>query len=213
MPVMRRARDPGGLQQVLAAEDQTGALRPAQALAAAVAYERGAALQVDVGNGQHLGRRVGEHGDILLLGNTVDGVVGERTAFHTVAGHDVHHRHFRTERGFVFRCIAHLDDAHAHRADRLIVFVARGLRDHHLVFREAGQVRDAHVQVGIAARHARRRGVRHARPRSPRRPGPTPRRSARPAGARRLPSARPEPRNAARRHPPPPAPPAVRANR
>src|SRR5262249_35022121 len=43
VPMMRRATNPGGLQQIFAAEDQARTLRSAQALAAAVAYERGAA--------------------------------------------------------------------------------------------------------------------------------------------------------------------------
>ena len=161
--MVRRARHPGGLQQIFAAQDQAGALRSAQALAAAVAHEGGAALQIDVGDGQHLGRGVGEHRNVLLLGDAVDGVVVERAALHPVAGHDVDHRDLRSERGLVLRRIAHFDDAHAHRADRLIVLVARGLRNHHLVLGEARQIRNAHVQVGIAAGDAGRRGVRHAR--------------------------------------------------
>ena len=102
------------LQQVLAAQHQARALRPAQALAAAVADERGAALQVGIRDGQHLGRGVGEHRDIFLLGNTVNLVVCQRAAFHPVAGHNVDHRDFRPERRFVLRRVAHFDDANAH---------------------------------------------------------------------------------------------------
>ena len=67
--VMRRAGLPRRLQDVLAAEQQPGALRSADRLAAAVGDDRRAALQVHVRNGQHFGRRIDEDRDVLRLGD------------------------------------------------------------------------------------------------------------------------------------------------
>ena len=67
--VMRRAVDPRGLHEILAAEQQPRALRPADELAAAVADQRRAALQVDVRNGENLGRGVHQHRHVVRLGD------------------------------------------------------------------------------------------------------------------------------------------------
>ena len=66
--VVGRAVDPGRPHQVLAAEEQARGLRAAQALAAAVAHEVGAGLQVHVGHGQDLGGGVHQHGHAAGLG-------------------------------------------------------------------------------------------------------------------------------------------------
>ena len=70
--VMRSAGLPRRLQDVLAAEQKPGALRPADRLAAAVGDDRRAALQVHVGNGQNLGRRIHEDRNVLGLGDPGD---------------------------------------------------------------------------------------------------------------------------------------------
>ena len=62
--MMRRAVDPGRLQQVFPAEQQSRALRAAQAFAAAIGHHVGAALQIHVGNGETLGGRVHDHRDV-----------------------------------------------------------------------------------------------------------------------------------------------------
>ena len=69
--VMRRAGLPRRQQDVLAAEQQPGALRTADRLAAAVGDDGGAALQVHVGNRQHFGGRIDEDRDVLRLGDRV----------------------------------------------------------------------------------------------------------------------------------------------
>src|ERR1039458_10212045 len=92
MAMMRRAGDPGGLDEILAAQQDSGALRPADALAAAVAHQRGAPLEVDVGNRQHLSGGVHQHGDVLFLGDAVNGVVRQRSGFGSGPGEHVDHR-------------------------------------------------------------------------------------------------------------------------
>src|SRR5262245_26906532 len=69
--VMRRTADRGGSQQDCPSEDQTRALGSAQSLAAAVADEGRAALQVAVGDGELLGRRIADDRYVLLLGDAV----------------------------------------------------------------------------------------------------------------------------------------------
>ena len=51
----------------------------------------------------------------------------------------------------------------ADRANRGVVDVARVRRDDHLVLVEAGEVRNPNVEIGVAARDARRGRVRHRR--------------------------------------------------
>ena len=159
--VMRRAVDPGGLDQILASEHQPGALRPADVLAAAVADERRAALQVDVRNGQDLRRRVDEHRHVVRLGDVADHLGRERPAVVSRPGEDVDHRRLRADRELQRLGRIDLDDLHAHGADGGVVDVARVRRDDDLVFRETLEVRQAHVQIGIAAGDAGRRRVRH----------------------------------------------------
>ena len=63
--VMRRAVHPRGLAEILAPKQEPRALRAANRLAAAVADERRAPLQVHVGvDGQHLRGRIHEHRDV-----------------------------------------------------------------------------------------------------------------------------------------------------
>ena len=157
---MGRAVHPGRFHEVLAAEEQAGGLRPAQALAAAVGHERRAVLQVDVGHGQDLGRGVDEHRHVPGLGHGGDGLRVEGALVGFGAGQDVHERGLRAEGRVQLRGCRHLDDPDADRAQRRVVDVARVLGDDDLVSGEAGQVGDADVQIGVAARDARRRRVR-----------------------------------------------------
>jgi hypothetical protein len=160
---MRRAADPRGLHEVLAAEQQSGGLRPAQALAAAVADERGAELQVDVRYGQDLGRRVDQHRHAALVRGLADGLRARRAFVRVRAGQDVAERCARAEGGLELVGRLDLDDLHARRAQRRVVDVAGVLRDDALVLREAAQVGQPHVQVGVAAGETRDRRVRERR--------------------------------------------------
>ena len=56
--MMRRAVDPGRLDQIFPAQEETRALRSAYALASAVGDESRAVLQMYVRNGQDLGGSV-----------------------------------------------------------------------------------------------------------------------------------------------------------
>ena len=65
--VVRRAGLPRRHQEVLAAEEQAGALRPADRFAAAVGDDRRAFLEVHVRDRQHLGGRIDQDRDVLRL--------------------------------------------------------------------------------------------------------------------------------------------------
>ncbi len=162
--VVRRAVDPGGLHQILAAEQQPGALRTANELAAAVADERGAALQVNVRNREDLRRRVDEAPARCAASRcaaiaSVD--IGPAVVPRT--GEDVDHRGPRADRELQRLRRLDLDDLHADGANRRVVDVARVRRDDDFVPGEALEVGNADVQIGIAAGHARGRRVRHRR--------------------------------------------------
>ena len=91
-PVVRRAVDPGRLHQILAAQQQPCRLRSAQALAAAVADQRRAVLQVhvrdreDLGSGIHEDRHAARRARAGAIAATVSGsLLGRGTGQH------VHH--------------------------------------------------------------------------------------------------------------------------
>src|SRR6185437_9247206 len=139
MAVVRGAGHPRGLDQILAAQQESGALRASERLSAAIADQRRATPEVDVGYRKHLGRGVGQYRNISLLREAEKDVVIERTILRGGPGQNVYHRNPRPEGGFVFSRVSHLDDAHADGADGLVVFIARVLRDHDLVFGEPAQ--------------------------------------------------------------------------
>ena len=121
--VMRGAGLPRGLQDVLAAEEQSGALRTADRLAAAVRDDRRAALEVDAGNGQDLGRRVDEDGNVPGLGDPGDGLQCHWPRTGPVVRHQIDHGRSRVER--VLELLDRLDRDHrdAHVADSVVVHV------------------------------------------------------------------------------------------
>ncbi len=60
-PMMRRAVHPRGANEILAPEQQPRRLRTTQTFAAAVCHQRGAALQMHVGNRENLGGRIDDN--------------------------------------------------------------------------------------------------------------------------------------------------------
>ncbi|OLD14265.1 MAG: hypothetical protein AUJ01_14110 [Acidobacteria bacterium 13_1_40CM_3_65_5] len=78
-------------------------------------------------------------------------------------GEDVDHRRLRTDGQLQRFRRLDFNDLDPDRPDRRVVDVARVGGDDDLVFGEAGQIRNAHVQIRIAARDARGGGVRHRR--------------------------------------------------
>ncbi len=160
---MRRAVHPGRLNQVLPAEQDAGALRSADELAAAVGDERGAALQVNVRNREDLRRGIDQHRNVVLLRDRRDRLGAHRPGLVALAGEDVNHRGPRADRELELFRRLDLDDLHAHGADGRVVDVARVPRDDDLILLEALEIRDADVEIGIAAGHAGGRRVRHRR--------------------------------------------------
>ena len=161
--MMRRAVNPRGADEILASQEETRALRAADALASAVGDERGAVFQVDVRHRQDLRRRVDEHRHALPIGQLGDRPRAERPLVGFGTREDVDHRRARTECRVELLAGADFDDAHADGTDRSVVHVARVLRDDHFVFRKPGQIGNAHVPIGIPAGDARRRRVRQRR--------------------------------------------------
>jgi len=84
----------------------------------------------------------------------------------------VDHGDSRAESRFEFLRRIHFDDLHANGAHRRIVHIARVLGDNYFVFRKAGQVGNAHVQIRVATcntrggcmRQPRRTSGRHHAP-------------------------------------------------
>ena len=138
-------------------------LRSAQALAAAVADQRRAVLQMDVGHGEDFRRRVHQDGHVLRLRDRRHHLDRKRAVVGVRAGEHVDHRGARPERRFELLHRLDFDDLDADRPHRGVVDVARVLRDDRFILGEALEIRDADVQVGIAAGHAGRGGVRQAR--------------------------------------------------
>jgi len=121
--VMRGACLPRRLQDVLAAEEKSGALRTADRLAAAVGDDRRAALEVHAGNGQDLGRRVDEDGNVFGLGDLGDRLQRHRPRTRPVVRKQIDHGRSRVER--VLELFDRLDRDHcdAHVADGVVVRV------------------------------------------------------------------------------------------
>ena len=163
VPVMRRAVDPGGLDQVLAPQKNARALRSADDLAAAVAHEGGAALQVNVRDRQDFRRGVDHDGDLEWPGDVRDRFERHRAGLVPPVREDVDHRRLRPDRELELLGRIHLDDLHPDSPDRRVVDVPRMTGDDHFVSGKPGKVRDAHVHVRIAPRHACGGGVRHGR--------------------------------------------------
>ncbi len=65
--MVRRRLEPGCLDQVLAAQQKSGALRSAQAFAPAIANEGCAGSEMDIGDGKVFRRRVYEDGNVPAL--------------------------------------------------------------------------------------------------------------------------------------------------
>ncbi len=156
--MVRRAVGPRRLEQVSFAKQEARRLRAADALAAAVGNGRGAALEVNVGDGEDLGRRVHDDGHVVALGGFRDDPGSERAVVLRPT-QDVGHSGALVKRGFKLGSVADGDDLHAQHADSVVVDVARIGRDHHLALQpfEVGQTLHA---LGIGARNARCRAVR-----------------------------------------------------
>ena len=144
---MRRARLPGGLQDVLSSEQQPRALRTANRLAAAVGDDGGAALQVDVGNRQHFGRRIDEDGNVLRPGDACHRL---EHRIGPAVGHQVDHRCPRIDGAFDLfdRLDGHHPDADV--ANRVVVDGSRRTRNDDFGLVETGQIRDANEFFRIA---------------------------------------------------------------
>ena len=158
--VVGRAVDPGGLNEVLAAEQQAGGLRTANALTAAIGDQRGTLGQVDVGHGEDFGGGVDKDRDVALLGHVADHLGGKRAALGIGSSENVDHGGARTEGRVKFLDGAGFDDTRADRADGGIVDVARMARDDDFVLGKAGEIGQADVEVGVAAGDASGSGVR-----------------------------------------------------
>ncbi len=159
--MVRRAVDPGRLDEILAAEQQAGALWPADHFAAAVGDERRAALQVHVRqDGQDLRRGVDEDRDIVLFGHGGNGLDRHRSAVGAGAPFDIDHGRLRTDRELQGIHRVDFDQLGAHRRDCRVVAVPRLRRNDDFVLGEASQVGDADVQVGVAAGDAGGSGMR-----------------------------------------------------
>ena len=109
---------------------------------------------MDVGDGEDLGGGVDQDRHLLLARHGGDRLGAERAGIRVRAGEDVDHRRPRAECRLELFGRAHFDDAHADGADGRVVDVARMPRDDDFVFREPAQVRNPHVEIGIAARDA-----------------------------------------------------------
>src|SRR5208337_3002794 len=110
--MMRRAVGPRRLEQVLFAKQEARRLRAADALPAAVGNGRGAALEVNVGDSEDLGRRVHDDGHVVALGGLRDDP-GSEGAVVPRPAEDVSHGGALVERGFELGSVAHGDDLHA----------------------------------------------------------------------------------------------------
>ena len=97
------------------------------------------------------------------VGDGRDRFGGHRARLVARAGEDVDHRRLRTDRELQRLRRVDLDDLDADGPNRRVVDIARVRRDDDLVPGETGEVRNAHVQVGVAASHARGGRVRHRR--------------------------------------------------
>ena len=161
--MMRRAVNPCRADEIFASEEETGALRAADAFASAVGDERGAVFQVHVRNGQDLRRSIDEHRNTFLIGQLCDRSRAERPLVGFGTRENVDHRRTWTERRVELLAGANLDDAHADGTDGGVIHVARVLRDDHFIFRKAPQIGNAHVKIGISAGDARRRRMRQRR--------------------------------------------------
>jgi hypothetical protein len=157
--VVGRALDPGRPDEVLAPEEQAGALRAAEALAAAVADEVGPGLEVDVRDGEDLGGGVDEDRNAPGPRPHADGAGVERALVDPGTGEDVHHGRAGAEGGLQLGHGRNIDDPHPRRTHRRVVDVAGVPRDDDLVPRKAPQIGQAHVEVGVAPGEAGGGGV------------------------------------------------------
>ena len=160
---MGRAVHPGRAHEILAPEEQTARLRPAQALAAAVGDERRAVLQVHVRDGEDLGGRIDDNRNSLRLGQRSHDLQAQRALVDARARHDVDEGRSRAERGFELRDRRDFDHAQADGTDRRVVDIARVGRDDGFVPGKTTEVRQPHVQIRVAAGHAGRGGERQPR--------------------------------------------------
>src|SRR5215472_12957388 len=97
--MVRSAVDPRTLDQALFAEQEAGSLRAPDTFAAAVADSVGAALQVDVGDGQNLRRCIHEDRDVLAASGLCNHFRADRTVI-SRTGKNIGHRGALVERAF-----------------------------------------------------------------------------------------------------------------